>query len=600
MLYCRNLTVRASRRGPTLVEAVSVTFRERAMNALIGPSGCGKTTLVKGMLGIVPASGEAGVGGARFKGTDDLIGRVGFVPQFSIAHPKLTVEECLRDALRLFVAGTRDIDGPIDRVLRFIGLSEHRTKRIEALSGGQLRRIGLGLELMLDPACLVCDEVTSGLDPNSEDAILAMLRQLVEERGKTFINIIHNLAKLELFDTVTVLNRGRLAFHGTYPGLLEHFNIPDALHLYDRLNESDPPPPCPNDEAAIQAIRSTVEVNEQPPHARPSTDGLNETTHGIDRARDESATGDREMDRSATDAGAANKHAAATVRRPPNAICQLVRLLLRRFRLFFRDTGYLGLTAAITVGFPIMVVIFALDGLPQIESLALSKDSGLIEQFTEQVRLKVDHLRTSQLVTGLIMFQVILLTLMGSNNGAREIASERTLYEKERLSGLSPTAYIISKFLFCGTLAVLQGLYMTAFVKYICGFPGDFAPQALILSLVCASMTWVCLGFSALFPTPERASLVSIYLVGFQLPLSGVVLALPEWLTWVCRPFINTYWGWAGYLTTLRDSRIYDAWQQSQAEWAWLPAVGLAVGALLAQGLCGLAACFVGCWQRRW
>lgn len=94
----------------------------------------------------------------------------------------------------------------------------------------------------------------------------------------------------------------------------------------------------------------------------------------------------------------------------------------------------------------------------------------------------------------------------------------------------------------------------------------------------CVAMTAVCLAFSSLFNSPEKANVVSIYLVGFQLPLSGVVLALPEALKWVCRPFISTYWGWAGYMSSMRDTRIYDAYVQTRAAWEYLPSASLSVG----------------------
>ena len=65
--------------------------------------------------------------------------------------------------------------------------------------------------------------------------------------------------------------------------------------------------------------------------------------------------------------------------------------------------------------------------------------AGFREQFEADLRFQVDSLETASLVTGLILFRVILLTLMGSNNGAREIAGERELYEKERFAGLRPS-----------------------------------------------------------------------------------------------------------------------------------------------------------------
>ena len=84
---------------------------------------------------------------------------------------------------------------------------------------------------------MVCDEVTSGLDPRSEDQILAVLQRLRDEREKAFICIIHNLAKLEAFDWITVVFQGAVVFQGSLDELTAYFDIPDALHLYDRLNE---------------------------------------------------------------------------------------------------------------------------------------------------------------------------------------------------------------------------------------------------------------------------------------------------------------------------------------------------------------------------
>jgi hypothetical protein len=81
----------------------------------------------------------------------------------------------------------------------------------------------------------------------------------------------------------------------------------------------------------------------------------------------------------------------------------------------------------------------------------------------------------------------------------------------------------------------------------------------MVLIFVNAALTAVCLAISSLMKTAEQASLVSIYLVGFQLPLSGAVLALPKALSWITQPFIATYWGWSGFIQTMHDTRFYDA-----------------------------------------
>jgi hypothetical protein len=111
-------------------------------------------------------------------------------------------------------------------------------------------------------------------------------------------------------------------------------------------------------------------------------------------------------------------------------------------------------------------------------------------------------------------------------------------------------------------------------------------------------MTAICLGFSAIFKSANKASLLSVYLVGFQLPLSGIVLALPEVLVWICRPFINAYWGWGGYFGSMRDTRLYDAYRVDSNE--WIPTPELAATVLLFHFLFGAAMVFWGCQQKRW
>jgi len=116
-------------------------------------------------------------------------------------------------------------------------------KQLNALVGPSgcgkttLLKAFLGLELVSSPECLICDEVTSGLDPLSEDQIIALLRSLVEAQGKTFICTIHNLGKLPDFDHITVLYEGRLVFQGDFEALKAWFEIEDPLKLYHALAE---------------------------------------------------------------------------------------------------------------------------------------------------------------------------------------------------------------------------------------------------------------------------------------------------------------------------------------------------------------------------
>ncbi|HBM85408.1 MAG TPA: ABC transporter, partial [Opitutae bacterium] len=222
MLSCSDLSVELTPGGTRILDRANARFKPQALNAVIGPSGCGKTTLVRAMLGLSSRSGDVFIAGEAVPNSEALRGKLAFVPQFSIAQERLSVDEALRYALDLCVVDAAVKQSRLEEILDRIGLQVHRDKRVGSLSGGQLRRLGLGLELVGDPQCLVCDEVTSGLDPRSEDQILAMLQRLRDEREKTFLCIIHNLAKLNCFDWITVVFEGGVVFQGELNALLAY------------------------------------------------------------------------------------------------------------------------------------------------------------------------------------------------------------------------------------------------------------------------------------------------------------------------------------------------------------------------------------------
>ncbi len=564
MLSCQNLTVQAGANGPIILDGANARFLPRGLNAVIGPSGCGKTTLMKAILGILPSTGEACLAGQRITCTEDLVGKVGFAPQFTAAQAQLTVAESLEYALELAVPDATERSRRLESVLGVTGMSPHRDKRVSALSGGQLRRLSLGLELTLDPPCMVCDEVTSGLDPQSEDQILALLRNLAETNHKSFVCIIHNLGKLNQFDWVTVVYQGDVVFQGSPDELLGYFGIPDGLRLYEVLNASD-----------LATWRDRWAIHQ--------------------------AEHQDSYDVAVAKVGAPAEVESLPEPSIPDGVSQFTTLLSRRLKLFFRDTGYLSLTLAITFGFPLLVIIFNLDGAWDVRKIPLDRNIASMEEVQQALKMQMSNAQLAGLAAGLVMFQVILLTLMGANNGGREISAERILYEKERMTGLRPWAYAFSKIVFVSLVASFQGVWMCLFVKLICNFPGPWAGQLAILAASCVSMSIVCLGFSAMLTSPEKSSLLSIYLVGFQLPLSGVVLALPAALTWVCRPFINSYWGWSGYMKSMIEQPLYDAYTASMPnQTAYVASTSEGLAVLLVQGLVGFCFVVYGCQQKRW
>jgi len=188
---------------------------------------------------------------------------------------------------------------------------------------------------------------------------------------------------------------------------------------------------------------------------------------------------------------------------------------------------------------------------------------------------------------------------MASNNAAREIAGERLIMEREKLGGLSPLAYVISKVFFLGVFVLAQSLWMGVFVDMVVGgLPGDLIIKLALLVLVSAAMTSICLGISALCRTPEKATILSIYLVGFQLPLSGAVLSLPDWIEGLVNPFIAAFWAWSGSLRSMSDTAFYDAVKQVTE--TNLVSPELAAFVLLAHVIVGLTMTYVGSKSSQW
>jgi hypothetical protein len=245
--------------------------------------------------------------------------------------------------------------------------------------------------------------------------------------------------------------------------------------------------------------------------------------------------------------------------RLPGFFSQFATLLSRRWRIFFRDRGQVFLQLAIIVCFPILVTLFSDKASGNIRRFSDTRQSERAE-IEEKILVSSDQAKVGSAISGIIMFQVVLLSLMGSNNSAREIAGERPIYEKEKFGGLRPTAYLASKVAFLACLVIGQSLWMAFFVNFFGAFRGDFIQHAGFLLLVNAAMTAVCLAISSLMRTAEQASLLSIYLVGFQLPLSGAVLALPENIEAFTRPFISAYWAWSGSVEALQP-QVYNAVQ---------------------------------------
>ncbi|PAW59889.1 MAG: ABC transporter [Verrucomicrobiia bacterium Tous-C3TDCM] len=526
-----------------LVDRVSIRVPRGHFMAIVGPSGCGKTTLLKTIAGLNAES--AGTlqwnGKSLSDGHDFEPSEIGYVPQFSIAYDPLTVDESIEAATRLRVrtTGSADLDARIDRALEETGLAAIADRPVKVLSGGQKRRLGLAMELVSDPKILLCDEVTSGLDPRSEREIVKLLHELSRKEGRIVLSVTHSLAHLELYDSILVLHEGRVAFHGPPDMLTHYFSVKDTEEVYPRLATQ------PSDRWQSSWAKHREAYYEKIEKLRAKF--IREGELHIPEAKlvvDDDPENPKEQDQDDEDAV-----------RTPGVISQFATLLSRRWRIFFRDRGQVFLQLAIMLCFPVLVSLFSDKANVPIRSLSDMRQNDVMAELAEQQSVRQDTMKAGSALSGIIMFQVVLLGLMGSNNSAREIAGERLIYEKEKFGGLSPTAYLASKVAFLSCLVVAQSLWMAVFVNIFSPFDGSFGQHAVFLLLCNGAMTAVCLGISAMMKTAEQASLLSIYLVGFQLPLSGAVLALPEKIEAITRPFISAYWAWSGSVEALATTR---------------------------------------------
>jgi ABC-2 type transport system ATP-binding protein len=199
------------------LKGIDFELRAGEVFGLLGPNGAGKTTTIEILEGYRKRdAGEAEVLGADpATAGSDWRGRIGVVLQSSAMYENLTVEEQLAQ-----FAGYYEHPRPVDQVIEVIGLEEKRGTRARRLSGGQRRRLDLGLALIGDPELIFLDEPTTGFDPGARRRAWETIRSL-RALGKTILLTTHYLDEVEqLADRVAVLREGRIVASGTVQELV--------------------------------------------------------------------------------------------------------------------------------------------------------------------------------------------------------------------------------------------------------------------------------------------------------------------------------------------------------------------------------------------
>jgi ABC-2 type transport system ATP-binding protein len=212
------------------VRGISFEIPEGEVFGLLGPNGAGKTTTIEILEGYRPRdAGEVDVlGFDPGRAGPAFRERIGVVLQQSQLWPTITVAETHR-----MFAGYYDRPRDVDEVIKLVGLEEKRDARVKTLSGGQKRRLDLGVALVGDPDLVFLDEPTTGFDPAARRAAWDMIRAL-RSLGKTILLTTHYLDEAEqLADRVAVLREGQIIREGTPAELTGATNETEVRYRQD-------------------------------------------------------------------------------------------------------------------------------------------------------------------------------------------------------------------------------------------------------------------------------------------------------------------------------------------------------------------------------
>jgi ABC-type multidrug transport system ATPase subunit/pSer/pThr/pTyr-binding forkhead associated (FHA) protein len=244
--------------GKRRLHAVSLGVGHGEMVGLLGPSASGKSTLLKALSGEQRiAAGEMYVNGrplrpneGRWNWFQSLMGyrgeayEVGFVQQIDLIQPDLTIREILEYAARHMgitsdQARKRAVDagalcnlGPLMDRVALLGNGKMN------LSGGQLKRVCVAVEILRQPRILLLDEPTTGQDPKNTDDLMKLFRS-VAQSGVTLLMSTHDLRNLVVFDKVAALCLGRLVYFGPPSSFASYFGAQTAEEVYESLPDRE-------------------------------------------------------------------------------------------------------------------------------------------------------------------------------------------------------------------------------------------------------------------------------------------------------------------------------------------------------------------------
>jgi ABC transport system ATP-binding/permease protein len=544
-----------------LLERVSLAVEPGEFVTLLGPSGSGKSTLMDCLNGRRRATGGSVLanGVDFYRHFDSFRQSLGYVPQRDIVHTQLTVERALTYTARLRLptdTGPAELRERVEDVLKLMELLPHRGTLVGQLSGGQIKRVSLGAELLGGPCLLYIDEATSGLDAGTEARMMRLFRQLADQ-GKSVLCITHALDNVDRCHLAVVLMRGRLVYFGPPGQAPAYFGVARLGEVYDRLAEREPEDwerQFQESDEYRQFVRGRLEEqtsparSEEPPPANftpppliPDPRGLWHQFRVLTQRYLDLVLGDR---RSLLLLALQAPVVAAIlllgfVEKPYEQKILAPRMLTpgeRDFARWLAPRLPAGRTADVVAGMAEM------DG-----------------------PVWPDRLIVDPRYTYMLLFIVVIAVLwFGCNNAAKEIVKEEPVYSRERAVNLGILPYLASKFLVLGAITAVQSALVMAVIYgtldglhlllghdapsplYCLDYPAQFGVLALL------SLNGVALGLflSALVSSPDRANALLPYVLIPQIILGGGILTVKDGpLYWIALVASPVYWAFRAVRT---------------------------------------------------
>lgn len=202
----------------TALNQVSFSVGKNEIVGFLGPNGAGKSTMMKILTGYIPPDeGTAKVMGFDVETSSlEVRKQIGYLPEHNPLYLEMYVKEFLSFTASLFNINNRS--NRVQELIGMTGLEREQHKKIGALSKGYRQRVGLAQALIHNPAVLILDEPTTGLDPNQLEEIRSLIRQLGQE--KTVMLSTHIMQEVEaLCDKVIIINQGQIVAQDTTDSL---------------------------------------------------------------------------------------------------------------------------------------------------------------------------------------------------------------------------------------------------------------------------------------------------------------------------------------------------------------------------------------------